>query len=103
MARTPPPTLTPEAEVSLRSIGKADIVVGIPSLNSARTIGHVARAVQVGLLKYFPVLRSVVVNADGGSSDGSPEAVRDVSVGELDRLFVRHETEGVSRIVTPHP
>ena len=36
---------------SLRRIGelgKADIVVGIPSYNNARTIGHVVRAAQAG-------------------------------------------------------
>lgn len=38
----------------LEQVGSADIVVGILSFNSARTIGHVVRAVQAGLAKYFP-------------------------------------------------
>jgi len=35
----------------LTEIGKADILVGIPSYNNARSIGHVVRAVQAGLAK----------------------------------------------------
>ena len=38
----------------IAEVGKADILVGIPSFNNARTIGHVVRAVQAGLAKYFP-------------------------------------------------
>ncbi len=34
--------------------GQVDVLVGIPSYNNARTIGHVVRAVQAGLAKYFP-------------------------------------------------
>jgi hypothetical protein len=56
-----------ELKDRLEQIRDADIVVGIPSYNNARTIGHVVRAVSVGLAKYFPTQRSVIVNSDGGS------------------------------------
>ncbi len=59
----------------LAQIGEADIVVGIPSYNNARTIGHVVRACSAGLAKYFPHRRSVLINSDGGSKDGTPEVV----------------------------
>jgi glucosylglycerate synthase len=36
--------LPPDAVDRVREIGHADIVVGIPSYNNARTIGHVVRA-----------------------------------------------------------
>ena len=62
----------------VRDIGSADIVIGIPSYNNAATIGHVVRAAQAGLAKYFPGYRSVVVNSDGGSRDGTPDVVRGV-------------------------
>ena len=51
----------------------ADLVVGIPSFNNARTIGHVARAASAGLAKYFPGRQAVLVNSDGGSTDGTPD------------------------------
>lgn len=59
----------------LAQIGEADIVVGIPSYNNARTIGHVVRACSAGLAKYFPDRRSILINSDGGSKDGTPEVV----------------------------
>ncbi len=61
--------LPDEARRAARAIQQADIVIGIPSYNNARTIGHVVRAVFAGLGKYFPQMTSVVVNSDGGSND----------------------------------
>ena len=37
-----------------QEVKHADVVVGIPSYNNARTIGHVVRAAHAGLEKYFP-------------------------------------------------
>ena len=39
----------PEAvEGQLAEIGRADLLVGIPSYNNARTVGHVVRAAAAG-------------------------------------------------------
>ncbi len=57
-------------------IGRADVIVGIPSYKNAATIGHVAATVADGLRRSFPDTRAVVVNADGGSDDGTPDRVR---------------------------
>jgi hypothetical protein len=54
--------LPPEVEALLAEIGSAEILVGIPSFNNARTIGHVVRAAVAGLAKYFPKARSIIVN-----------------------------------------
>jgi glycosyltransferase involved in cell wall biosynthesis len=67
--------ITAEAFEAAEKIGKADLVVGIPSYNNARTIGQVVRAASVGLAKYFPQLTAVIINSDGGSKDGTREAV----------------------------
>src|SRR6476620_11116619 len=73
---TPAATLlTVETEARLRDIGEVDILIGIPSYNNAKTIGHVVRAVMAGLAKYFSGRRSVLVNSDGGSVDGTPDVV----------------------------
>jgi glucosylglycerate synthase len=63
-------------------IGRADILVGIPSFNSAKTIGGVIRAVEAGIRKNFPDHRSVICVSDGGSEDGTLAAARSAGVGD---------------------
>jgi len=52
-------------------IRKADLIVGIPSFNEADNIGFVAEKVDFGLSKFFPGLKSVIVNCDNYSPDGT--------------------------------
>jgi len=67
----------------LINVGEVDIVVGVPTYNDGRTVGQVVQAVRAGLLKYFPRERSVIVNADGGSRDGTQDLVRAASISDL--------------------
>lgn len=78
-----------------------EILVGIPSFNNARTIGHVVRAVEAGLTKYFPGRRSILVNSDGGSTDGTTDIVRDASV-DYESVLVDHRRTGFQKLVTPY-
>src|SRR5204862_6108841 len=55
---------------------RADVVVGVPSFRNAATIGHVTETAAEGLRRNFPELRAVIVNADGGSNDGTSDRVR---------------------------
>ncbi len=89
--------LTPETEEKVRRLGEADILVGIPSYNNAETIGHVVRAVNAGLAKYFPGARSVLVNSDGGSSDGTQEVVNK-TVADLHALFIGARQRPTARV-----
>jgi len=91
-----------ELKARLEQIGEADIVVGIPSYNNARTIGHVVRAVSVGLAKYFPAQRSVIINSDGGSKDKTQEVVMQAEGGADDLLLVSHPVHTSYRISTPY-
>jgi glycosyltransferase involved in cell wall biosynthesis len=59
----------------LEEIDRADILVGIPCYNNQGTIEHVIRMVTHGLHKHYRDFRSVIVVADGGSTDDT----RDVS------------------------
>ena len=61
---------------ALRVQERADLVVGIPSFRNAATIGHVTEAAAEGLRRNFPNMRAVIVNADGGSEDGTRDRVR---------------------------
>ena len=86
---------------AIAALGEVDIVVGVPSFNNARTIGHVVRAVEAGLAKYFPGRRSLLVNSDGGSTDGTAEAVRQASV-DLEAVLLDHSRSGFRKLVTPY-
>lgn len=66
---------------AIARIKRADLVVGIPSFRNAQTIGHVASTVARGLREQFPDARVALVNADGGSTDGTPERVREAAEG----------------------
>ena len=68
--------LSSELRDGVRGVGEADIVVGIPSFRNAATIGHVATAAAEGLRRHFSGARVAIVNADGGSEDGTTDRVR---------------------------
>lgn len=91
-----------EVQYQLERIKKADILVGIPSYNNARTIGHVVRAVQAGLAKYFPQQTAVLVNSDGGSVDGTMDVVDRTTIDDFQSILLHHRVEPVQKIVTPY-
>jgi hypothetical protein len=94
--------LREETLLQIGEIKEADILVGIPSYNNARTIGHVVRAVQAGLAKYFPDKKCLLVNSDGGSSDGTTEVVKEASVMDFESILIRHGGEPPFTITTPY-
>ncbi len=94
--------LAGELLARLEEIGEAEIVVGIPSYNNARTIGNVVRAVSAGVTKYFPERKAIVVNSDGGSTDGTREAVLGAEVDAEALLQVSHPVHPIQRISTPY-
>jgi hypothetical protein len=72
--------LAEDALRRIKEIGKAGILVGIPSYNNAATIGHVVSMAAEGMTKHFPHLKPVLFNSDGGSSDGTRRAVLETAV-----------------------
>lgn len=94
--------LEPAVVERLREIGTAELVVGIPSYDNARTIGHVVRAAAAGLAKHFPGRRAVIVNSDGGSRDGTPQVVASTELGPPQAILARHPLGPVHRILTPY-
>ena len=67
----------------LINVGEVDILVGVPTYNDGATVGQVVQAVRAGLLQYFPRERAVIINADGGSRDGTQDLVRAASISDL--------------------
>jgi len=96
-------TLHEEAREKLEQVGRADILVGIPSYNNERTIGQVVRAVQCGLAKYFPNQKAMIMNSDGGSTDKTREIVKETNVyTDLDTILVEHPVNPVRSLATPY-
>jgi hypothetical protein len=75
--------LSDELVRRLISVGQVDIVVGVPTLNHADTIATTLDIVDEGLMQYFPRARTVVIGADGGSNDGTPEIVADATAAAM--------------------
>jgi hypothetical protein len=98
---TTPNVLTPQTDALVHEIGEVDILVGVPSYNNASTIGHVIRAINAGLAKYFPRSRAVLVNADGGSSDGTPDVVSQ-SIVDFGALLISERQSVLHKIITPY-
>jgi glycosyltransferase involved in cell wall biosynthesis len=94
--------LSKEVREIVKEFKKADIVVGIPSYNNARTIPHVVRAVSAGLVKYFSKYNFVLINSDGGSKDGTPNLVKETAVEDFDTILIEHPIHLIHKIVTPY-
>ena len=75
--------LTDDFLRQLINVGEVDILVGLPTHNNAKTIGSIVHTIQSGILRGFPRERAVIINADGGSRDGTPELVTGVSIDDV--------------------
>ncbi len=68
------------------NLQKADIVVGIPSYNEATNIAYPTLQAAKGLKEHFGDLKSVIINLDNSSSDGTC------------RIFLDTDTLGIPKI-----
>jgi len=94
--------ISQEALAAVRSIKEAEIVIGIPSFQNVRTVEHVVRAAHAGLAKHFAHYSSVIINSDGGSSDGTREAVLSARVDETRLLLLSHPLFPINRLSLPY-
>jgi hypothetical protein len=67
----------------LINVGEVDILVGLPTHNNAKTVGPIVHTIRNGILRGFPRERTVIINADGGSRDGTSELITGVSIDDL--------------------
>ncbi len=75
--------LTDDFLRQLINVGEVDIIVGLPTHNNAKTVGPIVHTIQSGILRGFPRERAVIINADGGSRDGTPQLVTGVSIDDV--------------------
>jgi glucosylglycerate synthase len=74
--------LTDDFLRQLINVGEVDILVGLPTHNNAKTVGPIVQTIRSGILRGFPRERAVIINADGGSRDGTPELVTGISIDD---------------------
>jgi len=100
----PATTLTPAIREEIARLGRADIMVGIPSFKNAATIGYVVRAAHAGLVQYFPDLRPVLVNSDAGSPDGTQRVVVETEPPDyVERILLVRPTNRLDRVTLTYP
>jgi len=100
----PATVLTPAIRDEIERLGRADIMVGIPSFKNAATIGYVVRAAQAGLVQYFPDLRPVVVNSDAGSPDGTGRVVVETEPPDyVERILLVRPSNRLQRVSLTYP
>jgi hypothetical protein len=63
------------AQRQLKTIGEADLVIGLPTYKNSKTAAHVAHVALKGAHQYFPQLRTVLINADAGFAPTTRRAV----------------------------
>ena len=100
----PQTALTPAIRDEIERLGRADIMVGIPSFKNAATIGYVVRAAQAGLVQYFPDLHPVVVNSDAGSPDGTGRVVVETEPPDyIEQILLVRPSHKLERVSLTYP
>jgi hypothetical protein len=94
--------LTDELFEEVMAAGQADVLVGLPTRNHARTVGMVAQAVMGAFAGPFVRLRTVLLNVDGNSSDGTAELVRNVAAPSGDIVTGQYALRTIHRISAPY-
>lgn len=74
--------LSDELVRQLVAVGKVDVLVGVPTFNNASTVESVVKTLHTGLAKHFPRERTLLINPDGGSDDGTPDRVRNAPMAD---------------------
>ena len=64
----------------IEEIESADILIGIPCYNNEQTIANVIQMVTHGLAKHYKDKRSVILVADGGSTDDTRETAKEFEI-----------------------
>jgi hypothetical protein len=104
VGNVPPTTITPAIRDEIARLGRADIMVGIPSFKNAATIGYVVRAAHAGLVQYFPDYKPVLVNSDAGSPDGTQRVVIETEPPDyVESILLVRPTNRLDRVTLTYP
>jgi len=67
--------ISEETRETLKKAGHTDIVIGIPSYNNAKTVCRVIKAAELGLAKYFPSHKGLIIISEGGDVEETQRSV----------------------------
>jgi hypothetical protein len=84
----------------LVSVGEVDVLIGVPTYNNAGTVGNLVQALDQAVVRNFARERVVIVNADGGSRDGTPGAILAKPVEQYDARHGFMQLRTVHRVST---
>ena len=88
--------------IELGGIKDADLLIGIPIYNNAATLGRVVETLAAGIARNFPQARAALLCSDGGSTDGSPEVFKGLSIQNLPMFLVSHTLPPTHKIQIPY-
>ena len=86
----------------LMGVGEIDILVGLPTHNSAKTVVSSVAAIQDGILRWFPRERAAIINVDGGSRDGTPDLVLSAAIDDIRGRKLRNALRTLPSISTKY-
>lgn len=94
--------LSDELVRDLVATGHVDVLVGLPTLDNARTVGRVVDAVHQAFSTTLLRERTVLINLDQGSTDDTVDIVRRSSVDDGDTLLSAQGLRTIHRISRPY-
>ncbi len=90
--------LPPEVERQLTGLPAPAVALGLLTYNNAATAGRVADVAQAALARHFAGWPAVLINADAGSTDATPETLSGVG---LPIIRATHEVPAPQRTAVP--
>jgi hypothetical protein len=85
-------------EPPLAGVPAGEIAVGVLTYNNGATIRTVAEVIREGLTRHFAGVSAVLINADAGSSDGTPDLL---TAADLPLVRLRHDAPLTERSAVP--
>jgi glucosylglycerate synthase len=83
-------TVLQQVRQQIGDIEKIEVLVGIPTFNNAETVGSVVKAVKAGISKVCPHASVLLLNADAGSQDGTPDTIKHAGEPDLSTAYIQH-------------
>jgi len=74
-------------EINPDRVTQADIIVGIPSYNEAKSISYPTQQASKGLKQFFQDKRSVIINCDNNSTDGTEEVFLNTNT-DIPKMYI---------------
>jgi hypothetical protein len=80
----------------------SDLVVGIATYNHVRTAGTLIKTIRTALAEAAPSLHARILVADGGSSDGTREQIRDAASADGDLVELGYAVQPGDVLSVPY-